>query len=372
MKERMKTLWIISELFPPDETSTAYILGEIANAAAGEYDVRVICGPEVYDARKALDTEHPFRLHPSVRVLRAQGLGIDKNTSMGKARAFAAMSLRLYRLAKRNIGAEDKVLLVTNPAPLVLLMARLRRRRRFELNILVHDVFPENTKPAGLRLPLYGLVKRLFDRAYARADLLIALGRDMAQVLRRKAGPEANIAVVGNWADTDAVAPVPFPEGPLKLEYAGNIGRVQGLERLVRELPEGCELHFYGTGAMEETLKGMGRPNVFFHGPYFRAQQKEVLGACHIAVVTLSEGMYGLGVPSKAYNILASGRPILYFGPAEGEIALLIREHRVGYIGWPEKWDREELKAMGSRARALAETEYAKPVILEKFLAAIR
>ena len=45
---------------------------------------------------------------------------------------------------------------------------------------------------------------------------------------------------------------------------------------------------------------------------------------------------------------------------------------RVGYIGWPEKWDREELKAMGSRARALAETEYAKPVILEKFLAAIR
>ena len=30
----MKTLWIISELFPPDETSTAFILGEIANVMA--------------------------------------------------------------------------------------------------------------------------------------------------------------------------------------------------------------------------------------------------------------------------------------------------------------------------------------------------
>lgn len=367
----MRPLWIISELFPPDETSTAYILGEIANAAAGEYDVRVICGPEVYDARKALDTEHPFRLHPSVRVLRAQGLGIDKNTSMGKARAFAAMSLRLYRLAKRNIGAEDKVLLVTNPAPLVLLMARLRRRRRFELNILVHDVFPENTKPAGLRLPLYGLVKRLFDRAYARADLLIALGRDMAQVLRRKAGPEAKIAVVGNWADTDAVAPVPFPEGPLTLEYAGNIGRVQGLERLVRELPEGCELHFYGTGAMEETLKGIGRPNVFFHGPYFRAQQKAVLGACHIAVVTLSEGMYGLGVPSKAYNILASGRPILYFGPAEGEIGCLVRENGVGWLGWPKQLLMEDIRERGQKARALAVSSYSKETVLKQLLAVL-
>ena len=73
-----KTLYIISELFPPDETSTSYILGEIANACAREYEVHVICGPEVYDTRKALDTEHPFRLAPSVRVLRAQGLGIDK------------------------------------------------------------------------------------------------------------------------------------------------------------------------------------------------------------------------------------------------------------------------------------------------------
>ena len=87
-----KTLYIISELFPPDETSTSYILGEIANACAREYEVHVICGPEVYDTRKALDTEHPFRLHPSVRVLRAQGLGIDKNTSLGKARAFVAIA----------------------------------------------------------------------------------------------------------------------------------------------------------------------------------------------------------------------------------------------------------------------------------------
>lgn len=370
----MSHLWIITELFPPDETSTSYILGEMANAAAKVYDVHVICGPEIYDARKKLDTEHPFHLDPAIKVLRAEGLGIDKNTTVGKARSFLAMSQRLYRLAKHNIKDGDKVLLVTNPAPLVLLMSRLRKKRNFELNILVHDVFPENTIPAGLHIPsvIYKLVKRLFDKAYGRADKLLAIGRDMAEVLRQKAGEKVQIEVVENWGDVENIHPRPFPDGDIKLEYAGNIGRVQGLDKLVDELPKDVELHFYGTGAMERPLKEMGLPNVHFHGPYFRSQQEVVLGAAHVSVVTLSDGMYGLGVPSKTYNIMAAGRPIIYFGPENGEIGLLIKEHGIGYIGWPEKWDIDELKDMGARARVLAETVYSKEAILSKFIKALQ
>lgn len=370
----MQRLFIVTELFPPDETSTSYILGEMANAAAKVYDVHVICGPEVYDTRKKLDTEHPFHLDPAIKVIRAEGLDIDKNTTIGKVRSFLAMSHRLYKLAKQNIKDGDKVLLVTNPAPLVLLMSHLRQKRDFELNILVHDVFPENTKPAGLKVPAlaYNMVKRLFDKAYSRADKLLALGRDMADVLKHKAGDKVKIDIVENWGDVENIHPLPFPDGPIKLEYAGNIGRVQGLDKLVDELPKDVELYFYGTGAMERPLKEKVLPNVYFHGPYFRSQQEVVLGAAHVSIVTLSEGMYGLGVPSKTYNIMAAGRPIIYFGPEDGEIGLLIKEKGIGYIGWPKKWDLEELKAMGARARAVAETEYSKDAILNKFIKALQ
>lgn len=370
----MKTLRIITELFPPDETSTSYIMGEIANAAAKEYDVEVLCGPEIYDAQKKLDLEHPFILNSAIKVTRAEGLGIDKNTTIGKARSFLAMSKRLYKLSKLNIREGDKVLLVTNPAPLVLLMARLRNRRHFELNLLVHDVFPENTIPAGLHLPswAYRFVKARFDKAYSRIDRFITIGRDMAEVVKMKAGKDSPVSVVENWADIESITPIPFPEGAIRLEYAGNLGRVQGLDKLVSGLPDAVELHFYGTGAMENSLKEMKHPRVFFHGPYFRSQQKDVLGACHAAIVTLSDGMYGLGVPSKAYNIMAAGRPIIYFGPKDGEIGLMVRENGIGYLGWPEKWVLEELKEMGRRARSLAESKYSKNVILSKFLDAIR
>lgn len=366
-------MWIVSELFPPEETATAYILGEIANAMARKYRVGVICGPEVYDRHKRPDVENPFRLDPSVQIIRIAGVGADKNKIRGKASAFLLVSLRLLKLAKRHIQEGEKVLMVTNPAPLVALLPRLKRKRNFDLTILVHDVFPENTRPAGLKLPgfIYRLIKRVFDRAYSKADLLIVLGRDMRNILAdkvRRYNPGQRIEIIENWGDVKGIVPQPFPKGPIILEYAGNIGRVQGLDRVADTLPDDLEFHIYGTGAMERRLKARNNPNLFFHGPYFRSQQTRILGACDIALVTLEEGMYGLGVPSKTYNILASGRPILFLGPKDSEIDLLVREHGIGYCGWPEQWDRKELEAMGRRARELAETKYSKEAILNKFL----
>lgn len=370
-----KILWIVTELFPPDETSTSYILGQIANAMAKKYQVKIICGPEIYDKRKKLDENNHFCLDKSIEVFRANGADLDKNTTKGKALSFLLMSKRMISLVKQHVRKDDKVLMVTNPAPLVVLMSRLKKKVGFELNILVHDVFPENTKPAGLKLPLYGMIKHVFDKAYSRADQLIALGRDMKDVLEKKVLNSSEnipkITIIENWADINGIKSQSMPQGKIVLEYAGNIGRVQGLDKVIEQLPESVDFHIYGTGSMEETLKKMNHPRVFFHGPYFRSQQNEVLAACHIALVTLQEGMYGLGVPSKTYNILASARPILFFGPKNSEIDLLVREKRIGYCGWPEKWDKDELVEMGERARELAIKEYSEKTILNKFIKAI-
>ena len=370
-----KILWIVTELFPPDETSTSYILGQIANAMAKKYQVKIICGPEIYDKRKKLDENNHFCLDKSIEVFRTNGADLDKNTTKGKALSFLLMSKRMISLVKQHVRKDDKVLMVTNPAPLVVLMSRLKKKVGFELNILVHDVFPENTKPAGLKLPLYGMIKHVFDKAYSRADQLIALGRDMKDVLEKKVLNSSEnipkITIIENWADINGIKSQSMPQGKIVLEYAGNIGRVQGLDKVIEQLPESVDFHIYGTGSMEETLKKMNHPRVFFHGPYFRSQQNEVLAACHIALVTLQDGMYGLGVPSKTYNILASGRPILFFGPKNSEIDLLVREKRIGYCGWPEKWDKDELVEMGERARELAIKEYSEATILNKFIKAI-
>jgi len=217
-------LWIVTELFPPDETSTSYIMGEIANAMTRKYNVGVICGPEVYDKRKQLDKSNKFQLDSSIEMHRAEGANLDKNTTKGKAISFLLMSRRMMALVKRHVKRGDKVLMVTNPAPMVVLMSRLKAKIGFELNILVHDVFPENTKPAGLKLPFYGLFKRAFDKAYSKADRLIVLGRDMKDVMEQKIERFANgpvCSIIENWADIEGVHPQPFPMQAVRTNVIG-------------------------------------------------------------------------------------------------------------------------------------------------------
>ena len=395
----MKTLWIISELFPPDETSTAFILGEIANVMARKYEVKVICGPEIYDKRKKTDPNNKFVLDPQINVTHVKGVDLDKNTFFGKATRFAVISRQLYTTAKKNVKDGDKVLLVTNPAPVVALISRLRKKNNFELHILVHDVFPENTKPAGLKLPSWGyqFLKKLFDKAYSRADQLIALGRDMKQVLEQKVARfehQPKVTIIENWADLDIVSPMDLPMHPDKfvLEYAGNIGRVQGLQELMENIKESSnnnlEFHLWGTGAEENGLKDYTQShkinNVFFHGAYLRSKQSEVINSCDMALVTLTEGMFGLGVPSKTYNIMAAGKAVLFIGEPESEIGLLVKEKQIGVVFKPDeksnivtflaslsKDKQPEFAEMGRRARKVAETEYAKDIILNKFVEAI-
>ncbi len=376
--QRMQRLWIVTELFPPDETSTSYILGEIANAMVKKYRVGVICGPAIYDKRKKIDINTSFHLNESIDVHRIKGLNLDKNTTIGKAFSLLLMSQRLMTIVKQYVRQGDKVLIVTNPAPLILLMSKLKCRLNFELTVLVHDIFPENTLAAGFKMPMYNFIKRLFDKAYSKADQLIAIGRDMRYVLKEKVenGTKSkdylpDITIIENWADIDNIQPQPMPKGKIILEYAGNIGRVQGLDKIIEQLPNDVELHVYGTGSMENNLKKLNHPHVFFHGPYFRSQQNEVLAACHIAIVTLQDDMYGLGVPSKIYNILASGRPVIFFGPKDSEIDLLVREEQIGYCGWPDGWHMDEIESMGIKARKVAEEKYSKTIILNKFLETI-
>ena len=149
------------------------------------------------------------------------------------------------------------------------------------------------------------------------------------------------------------------------------------------------EFGIWGTGSAElslkEKVKQLGMSGkVLFHGPYSRAEQQAILNVCDIALVRLVEGMYGLGVPSKSYNILAAGKPILYIGERNTEIWRLMEEYGNGVCFEPN--DREglikylrdlslekrgSLREMGKISRQLAEEKFSKEAILNRFLEVI-
>ena len=390
----MKKLWIVTEVFFPEETATAYILTKIANHLADEIDVNVICGPASYEGKgRNIDVG---TIDDRVKIHRVSGTCFGKNRLISRMFRFLSMTWKLTRELKKKVADGDEVLAVTNPAPILLSVARLRSRKSFRLCLLVHDVFPENTIPAGIikseKSLFYRFLKSLFDRAYAKADKLIVLGRDMEEVVTRKIGDESEnkTVIIENWADLDNVNPEQrVDDGKIVLQYAGNLGRVQGMMELLKCVKDSSnelvEMSFYGGGAVEGDMKKFVEinkmDNVHFYGNYKRNEQNKILNSCDLAVVTLAEGMYGLGVPSKTYNILAAGKPILYIGDDRSEVALMIKENRIGYVFNPNQIynitlflrelsieRKSELIQMGEKARRLAEESYSEKVILDKYL----
>lgn len=397
----MKNLWIATELFYPEETSTSFILTKIANQLSDKYSVKVVCGDPVYDKNNKSES---FTLNSNVFVHRIKGFTGNKDSLISRSLRFIFLSFSIFFYLFKNVKKGEKVFIVTNPAPLILLISILKRLKKIELIILVHDVFPENTIPAGIIESessfLYKILRSIFDKAYSKADRLIVLGRDMQIMIENKTQRFKNnpkIEIIENWGDTENIRPLSKDEvfennSSLKdkvvFQYAGNIGRVQGLLELLEIIKmvtnDKLAFYFVGEGAVKQKMKEHVElnkiQNVYFGDAYSREEQLSVLNKADIAFISLAKGMFGLGVPSKTYNILSAGKPILYLGEKNSEIDLLVKEKNIGYSFQHDQKEELlrffnsfnensvlDLKIKKENARKVAEQEFSEQIILNKF-----
>ena len=71
-------LWIVTELFYPDQTSTSYILSLIANAFVDKYDVGIITDSGFYQTNKS-DSTSQFTINSKLKIMRVNSRNFDKN-----------------------------------------------------------------------------------------------------------------------------------------------------------------------------------------------------------------------------------------------------------------------------------------------------
>lgn len=393
-----KKIWIISEFYYPIVTSTGYYITEIAEYLSEKgMDVNVICTGAKYNETSDF-TFKSKEVHNGVKIHRVKVGDIDKNNFIKRTFRLLTASFSLFFKAIHNIQKGDELLVVTNPAFFLLFVPLIKSIKKTSYKLLVHDIFPENLAAIGQISPsssIYKIIKSVFDKAYSKADICISIGRDMTAVINRKTNYITKTVLIPNWADTIDVFPLEkektklykqsFSNESFIFQFAGNLGHAQGLDNILEsiQLLNNPDIHFLfvGGGAKYQTIKTFSQkyPNVVILGYQDRSQQNDFLNACDVAIVTLSDGMYGLGVPSKSYNIMAAGKPILMVGDDTSEIALCIKEYGLGWVvkpNDPEKLkeaieeiytNREKLSAIKNNARNTAEQIFAKEYILKRY-----
>jgi glycosyltransferase involved in cell wall biosynthesis len=389
--------WIVSELFYPEEVSTGYVMTRIAEKINETEAVGVICGPSGYQAGILRAT---YKLSESILVKRVNLPRLNKNNLLFRILGFVILALSIAYMILIHVKRGDKLVLVTNPPTLLPITAFLKRLKGFRFIIIVHDVFPENAVAGDMisekSIP-YKFILALFNWSYRVADSLIVVGDDMKELFYEKVGNKKPIKVITNWADHTEIFPIessdfsqnylPESKNKVLIQFAGNIGRVQGLEQLFKLLGKIKSNSWYlvliGDGAQQEILEKIVSEfqitNIQFLSSRPRKEQNDFLNACDIGLVTLCSGMFGLGVPSKVYNIFSAGKPVLYIGDKNAEISRYIHENNVG---WAFSWEDtagiieffenidtlvSQISVKSANARRLIECRFTKDVILDQY-----
>jgi len=398
-----KKLWVVTELYYPEDNQTGYYLTRIAEGLAEDFDVKVICGQPNYAAR---GTRAPKReTHRNVEIFRVWGTTLDKDVLVFRLLNMLTLGASMFLRSITKIAAEEEILVVSAPPSLPFGTAAAAKLRRAEYSLIIQDKYPEILTAVGKSKPDTVFVKilnKLNTRLYNGAKKIIVVGRDMQQLvgsqLTENRVGNAKIGVIQNWAALEEVEPLPRNDNPLLKElnlldkfvflYAGNMGHPQDLESIVEcadKLKNDGRFHFLFIGSgvkkkwLEREVKDKQLSNVAVLAPRPRSEQKIFLNACDVGLVPLVNRMRGVAMPSRTYNFLAAGKPILALTDEHSEVAMVIEEDRVGWFvppHRPEKLleaiykiydERSSIEEMGIRARRSALEKYSVEVAIEKF-----
>jgi glycosyltransferase involved in cell wall biosynthesis len=339
----------VNRYFFPDQSATSQMLSDLAFGLAGRgFAVHVVCSRQRYERADANLTA--LERVRGVTVHRVWTTRFGRDHLAGRAIDYASFYVSSAARLLLLVSSGDTLVAETDPPLISLVAAAVAVLKRARLVNWLHDVFPEiatlldaNPLPewvdAGLR--------RLRDLSLRVASMNVVLGVRMQELLGRRVAP-SKLCIIENWAAAEAAAEQRTPSelrarlglnGKFVVGYSGNLGRAHEFATLL-EAASLCradpDIVFLmigagaGMAALQQAVRDRGLPNFKFLPLQPRASLSDTLAAADVHWLSLLPVLEGLIVPSKLYGILASGRPMLFIGDPDGEVARVIEAAGAG------------------------------------------
>lgn len=359
----MRKVVFVNRYFSPDHSATSQIASDLAfHLASRNWEVVAITSRQRYDdAQARLPALEEQR---GVRIVRVWSTRFGRGSLLGRAMDYLTFyASAFFAIRRHSRGAV--VVPMTDP-PLMSVVAAAASRRNVNW---VQDLFPEVAEGLGLRVPRF--LRALRDWSLRRARANVVLGEQMAARVPKS-------VIIPNWADA-SLTPIARGDNPLRRDwhlgdafvaaYSGNLGRAHEFDTILgamARLPE-VRLLIIGGGARLAAVQRAAGSNVTFLPYQPRELLSRSLSAADVHLVSLQPQLEGLIVPSKFYGALAVGRPVIFIGARDGEVARIIDETRCGAVVAPGDVD-----ALANALRTMADDPHATAEMGRRGLEAYR
>ena len=317
--------------------ATGYLTIDIVNAFAREFDrVALISG-----SIRVQDTE----LDPRVKI--SSITKYNRGSNLRKAVSWLIGTIQIWLLLCFRYRKYEKFFFTIPPTAY---LPALKLKQPF--TILIYDLYPDALlmHRFSRQSLVYKWLAEKNRKVFNKAHRLYTISEGMRRQILDSC-PHSDPLVIPNWSAFSMYTPVERDENTLIrkeglqdkfiVQYSGNIGYSHNVEVLIEVAErladeEGVMFQIIGRGEKSATIERLaeskGLKNCRFLPFREDALLYESLCAADLAVVTLDDRMPDISVPSKTYNIMAAGRPLLAIASEKSGLAALINEHDIGRV----------------------------------------
>lgn len=374
---------LVSQHYAPYPSTTAGYMTDIARELARQSQVIVLSSSPQSATMAPAKPGEP-------EVIEIKSWWPEKSALVSRSVAAVLFAIQVFVAVMKHTRKEDVLLCVTTPFTTPYTVALAARIRRAASALIIYDLYPDSLVMAGFLHPSSILTKflRWTNQAmFTRLDSIVVIGRDMtAKLLEYPHISADSISLIPNWA----TLPVDYREfdadNPFRVRcggrfiaaMSGNAGFTHDPESVfeaARILKDNPEIHFLlsgegvGWAKIKEMQTATPLPNVTLLERVPDAQLESFLSAADIWIIPYRRNNTGVSVPSRIYNLLAVGRPVIICSEPDAEAALLVREEDIGWVVPPENADAiaEAISAAAAAQAATREKGHRATVVASRY-----
>jgi glycosyltransferase involved in cell wall biosynthesis len=344
-------LLVVHRYYWPDKTSCSNILHNIVRHLSKNFNVDVLSSKPSYYSK----TFYPKKKIPSVEIVNntmITRLSLPNETNNRFLRIQNAIILSIYILFKSIFKKYDVIISTTTPPILNGFFSALASKlSNTKFIYFCMDISPEIGKQVTKdfeNVLFYKFLLKLDNWACQTASLVLVHSKDMFLSLQKRfVKKKYNLKIMRHFSPAinkgyeNKKNIMPFKlRSKLKLIYAGNIGRFQGLETIIKSMclirhRKDIELLIVGEGIeksfLKEKLKKL-KVNIKILDYRSSDSVKKIIKKSDIGIMTIVPNVYKFSCPSKIPTYLEQGKPIIAMVERNSQIAKEIIHDKYGFV----------------------------------------
>jgi len=311
---------------------------------------------------------------------------------------------RFARTAGKLVAGLDADLVFATSTPLTVGLPGMKGAKALGVPLVfeVRDLWPELPIVLGaVKNPLLKwYLRRLERRIYSSSRHVVALAPGIKEGICATGYPEHDVSIIPNSSDLDLFRPDGGAEldgrfgssDEFRLAFTGAHGIANGLDAVLdaiallkRRGATGIRFVFIGDGRLKPALVARSHAEgldelISWVDPMPKDELARVLPSMDAGMMILKNvpAFYKGTSPNKFFDYISCGLPVLNNYP--GWLADHITESQCGLVVPPDDPEafadavmtlarkRDDLSEMGGRSRELAEREFARDLLAERFV----